>query len=322
MKFLFLGDIHIDKYKNLIDEKINILKLYLDNDIENVIIPGDIFDSNKGGNTDAVYKLQNLFSEYNKTFYLIIGNHDIYYKNKIKPNSIETSFKNIKNCVIIDKPTEIDDILMVPWITDDNHIECEEASKKSNKSYCVGHFAFSDFYVVNGVKYRGGLKPSTFKKFKRVISNHFHIRQTINNISYLGNITQDSWNDFDNQKGYHILDTSNDSFEFILGSKQIYKHLVLDDSESDFEISDYKDCHIKLFHKEKLSKKQYEKVEELKEIVCSYKIEDQSIELVESKIEKIEFSETLVEFLESQEMKDDYKKSVEEYILIKYREVG
>ena len=323
MKYLFIGDIHIDKYKDLIDENIHILESFLDNDVKNVIIPGDVFESHEKTNTYAVNKLQSFFEKYDeKFFYILIGNHDIYYKNKLHPNSLTNNFSHIKNCLIIDKPYEFNEFLLVPWICEENYEECIDAIKKSNKKYCVGHFDFNGFYVVSDTKYRNSiLKISYFNKFKRVISSHFHIRQEIGNILYLGSIKQTTWNDFKNIKGYHILDVSTDEMIFFNKSKEIYKHLILENKDSDFEIDEYKDCHIKIFHNEKLSKKQFDKIELLTKEVRSYKIFDESFELNEVKIERIEFSEVLNEFFQHQhEIEDDFKNDVKDYLLMKYNE--
>lgn len=322
MKFILAGDIHIDRHIDKIDEKLNLIRECFNNNIENVIIPGDIFEFHKYGNSYAICELQNIFGSSNKNIFLIIGNHDIYHLNKIKPNTIETSFSHLKNCTIIDKPFECDNLLMVPWILKDNYDECITSINNTKKEYCVGHFEFNGLYSSQGIKYNKGFDIKKFSKFKKVISSHFHTRQEYKNIMYLGNISQDTWNDYGNIKGYHTLDTETDEINFFQLGCEKYHHIKLENSESDFDLDKYVKSHVKLFHHEKLSKKQFDKIEELKNVVDSYQIFDESVQLNEVKIENVEFKVMLDEFMKEQDFDDDLKVDITNYMNQKYEEIG
>lgn len=316
MKTIIIGDIHLDKNELTIVEKINLLTSIFQSDCDRFILLGDVFDSRKAANTYAVKLIQNLFLSTNNEIYIIIGNHCCVYKNTLYPNSLETSFKNIPNVHIIDKPTDLDDFLLVPWINDENYDDCIDAIKKSDKKYLCGHLEINSFYMTNGIQCRTGFKLSDLSKFKKVISGHFHLFQESKNICYLGNIMQESWNDYDNQKHYCIVE--DDKIEYNPIGKQIYHKIILDDDQTDFCVDNYVDCVVKLFHYKKPSKKQFDKIEELKGVVKSYQIFDESVNIQEVKIEKVEFKDILTEFMKDQEF--EYKQEIEEYMTVKYKE--
>ena len=318
---IIFGDLHLDSHEELIDEKISIL----DNNIQkyeyNIIFLGDIFNNRKSISTIAAQKIQNLIKKYNdRKFYMLVGNHDMYYVEKISPNSLETTFSNFDNVIIIDKPFEIDNFLLIPWICKENYEICVDAIKSTDKKYLCGHLEINSFYMTKGIECHSKFKIFDFDKFEWVLSGHFHNAQQKNNIIYVGSILQESWNDFNNQKRFIII--NNDKIESIDTCSQVYKHLILENKDSNFNIDEYKDCHVKIFHNEKLSKKQFDKIELLTKEVRSYKIFDESVELNEVKIERIEFSEVLNEFFQHQhEIEDDFKNDVKDYLLMKYNEV-
>ena len=312
-----IGDIHSDIKEDLIDEKINVLESYLNHSDGDKILLGDIFHNRKNISHYALKKLQELFQNCKDDIKIILGNHDCQFKNTLFPNSLIPAFKHLKNVEIITKPTEWNDFLLVPWICSENYNECIDAIRESNKKYLCGHLEINGFYMSRGIECRGGFKKSDLSHYEKVFSGHFHIRSEKDNIIYCGSVCQNDWNDFDNQKGFYILE--NDDIKFIEGPKQIYKHLIVED---DFDIDVYKDCHVKIYHKKKLTKKQYEKIEELKSFVRSYKIFDESFEVaVEKKLEKIEFNDIIDEYFVDIEIEDELKDDIKVYLKDKYKEV-
>lgn len=315
-----IGDAHVDKKPETILEKIEILKSFFSFKSDRIFILGDVFDNRNHINTIAVKLLQQLLESVKVPICIILGNHDMRFKNVSSPNSLEVAFKNISNVTIIDKPTIIDDYLLVPYIHDKNYNECIEAIKSSDRKYCIGHFDIQNFEIVKGKSSYDGLKMSLFRSFKKVFSGHFHLRQEQSNILYVGSICQNTWTDFNNQKGFYSIE--NDDIIFHEGPKQIYKHLILETDKDDFELIDYEDCHIKVFHNEKLSNKQFKKIEELKLKVRSYKIFDETNVLIEAQIDKVEFSDMLHEYMQQQDINDELKTKIIDYLLMVNEEIG
>ena len=317
MKYTIIGDVHLDSKDDMIDKKINLIKNILENNKNDIIFLGDFFHNRKHISVYALKQAQKILEDHKYNIYMIIGNHCATFKNTLYPNSLETSFRNISNVYIIDKPTELDNFLIIPWICDENYDECVNAIKTSSKKYLCGHLEITSFYMTNNIECRTGFKFSDLTKFNHVFSGHFHLSQDEKNISYIGNISQESWNDFNNSKRYCIIE--NDDIQFHSIGSDIYKKIFLDDDKTDFDIDEFKDCVIKLYHSKKLTKKQFDKIEELKSIVKSYQIFDESVNLNEVKIEQVEFKDMLKDFMKMQDF--DYKVEIEEYLIEKHSEV-
>lgn len=317
-KIIFIGDPHLDSKTELLDLKIKILDDIFKNECEHFVILGDLFDKSHGPSSLSSYLFRNLIQKYhNKKFYLIVGNHDIYIKNKIIPNSIETALSNLNNVIIIDKPFELDEFLLVPWICKENKDEIFEAIETTDKRYIAGHFEINGFIMSGNMKCSNGLSKKLFSKFDKVVSGHFHIRNECENILYCGSLVQETWNDFNNEKGYYIFDNGKCCFNPIY--KEFYKHLIIDDEYYDFEIDQYKNCHLKIFHKKQLTKKQFEKIELLKNDLKSYIVFDESVVLVENEIDQQDFDKLVDQFFENQDI--DLKDEIIKYLKTKNKEI-
>jgi len=203
-KFVMLGDTHLGLYN---DSEIwhNTIKILFEeicdycirNDIDTVIHGGDFFHNRKSINTKTLstaLEISKILKDIQVL--LIVGNHDTFFKNKIKPNSIEL-FQKHKNITIIDTPTKIDNILLVPWNTNFDGIEAE---------YCFGHFEINGFHMNDYYVCNKGINPAIFNKFKSTYSSHFHTPSRQNNIIYLGSAIQQTFNDVGGKRGYYVFD--------------------------------------------------------------------------------------------------------------------
>jgi hypothetical protein len=135
--------------------------------------------------------------------FIITGNHDTYYKNSLKPSSLQI-FENSPKIRIIDEPFEWNNILMVPWAQDVPDTNCE---------YCFGHFDINGSKMNNKkVCDNGKYTSEMFKRFKQVYSGHFHTPSTNGNVTYLGSPFQQTFHDTGNTLGYYIFE--NEYMEF------------------------------------------------------------------------------------------------------------
>lgn len=317
-KITFIGDPHLDSKTELLDLKIQILDNIFQDDCDHFVILGDLFDKSHGPSSLSSDLFKTIINKHqNKTFYLIVGNHDIYVKNKISPNSIETALSNIQNVKIINKPYQLNDFLLVPWICKENQEEILNSIETTNKRYIAGHFEINGFIMSGNMKCSNGLSKKLFSKFDKVVSGHFHIRNEYENILYCGSLVQETWNDFNNKKGYYLFE--NEQFSFIESEHEFYKHLIIDDEYYDFEIDQYKNCHLKIFHKKQLTKKQFEKIEDLKLFLKSYIVFDESVVLVENEIDNQDFDKLVDQFFENQDI--DLKDEIINYLKIKNKEI-
>ena len=119
--------------------------------------------------------------------------------------------KNYGENIIIDNTN----ILMIPWINSQNYEQNMNLINNSNADYLMGHFEINGFTMVKGIKCSNGLSKDIFKRFKKVFSGHFHLRENIGNIYYVGTPYEKDWNDKGSDKGFDILDLETGNIEFI-----------------------------------------------------------------------------------------------------------
>ena len=185
---------------------------------------------------------------------MLIGNHDIYYKNTLRVNAPHEILGEY-NFDVIDKPTtksyDGTDILLLPWICDDNKSEVFEAVQRSKAPVCMGHLELNGFEAHPGHVMESGMDKTFFNKFKRVFSGHYHQKSTKGNISYLGNPYQLYWNDYGCKRGFHVFDTSTLKTTFYRNPFDIFHKLYYNNGVSIPESEDLKGSFVKLIVEEK-----------------------------------------------------------------------
>ena len=146
------------------------------------------------------------FKKLNDSFekvYMIMGNHDLYYKDKRELNSIEYT-RDLSNFVMIDEHFLQDDVAIIPWLVGDEH---KKVAKMKCK-YMFGHFELPYFKMNAMVEMpdHGGINDKMLSGPEYVFSGHFHKRQFKNNIHYIGNAFPHNYADVDdNERGAMFL---------------------------------------------------------------------------------------------------------------------
>jgi hypothetical protein len=118
----------------------------------------------------------------------------------------------------------------VPWICDENYEVTMKAIEKTDAQILMGHFEIQGFEMYRGAINHHGLDKNIFSKFDMVLSGHFHHKSTHGNISYLGSPYQMTWSDYNDPRGFHILDTETRELEFIANPCHIFHKLWYDDT--------------------------------------------------------------------------------------------
>jgi len=187
--------------------------------IEDVVILGDIHDNRDeiAVNTlDFSYQFFNELKDFN--IKVIIGNHDVYYKDKNDIHSLSL-FKRWNNIEIIDKPLEFKqferNFLFVPW-NDTTFL----ANSKDKYDVIFGHFEINGFYQTLQHACINKLESKTIlEKTKKVMSGHFHINDervySKGEIIYLGSPYELNWNDYGVRKGFYVMNVDSLKHMFI-----------------------------------------------------------------------------------------------------------
>jgi hypothetical protein len=151
----------------------------------------------------TVSNLERLSQSFEKV-YFILGNHDLFYKDKREINSIE--FMRLFPNVVPIKETFTDgDVTILPWLVGDEW----KTVPKIKSRYIFGHFELPLFYMNAMVQMpdHGQLQADHFVNQEFVFSGHFHKRQTQGNITYMGNAFPHNYADSgDDARGMMLLD--------------------------------------------------------------------------------------------------------------------
>ncbi|UNH61285.1 recombination-related endonuclease [Synechococcus phage S-SZBM1] len=248
MKILLITDQHfgvrndnqfyVEKYR-LFYEK-TVLPYIDENKITHVIALGDTFDKRKSINFSSLEAAKSMWFdpllERNVRMLMLTGNHDIYYKNTLRVNSPKLLLQEYPNITVVDDPIECTfggtSILLLPWICDDNRERSISKIKASDSSICLGHLELNGFEAIPGHTMEHGDDPTLFAKFDLVCSGHFHMRSRKENIQYLGNPYQLYWNDYGQDRGFHVLNTDTKKLTFVKNPNQMFYKVYYRDEET------------------------------------------------------------------------------------------
>jgi DNA repair exonuclease SbcCD nuclease subunit len=230
-------------------------------DIHTVIHMGDVVDRRKFINWKTVYQMREVFFDVcysrNINLHIIIGNHDVFFRNTNIVNSMEgLRIENNNQFHVYTEPTEIEldgtKLFMQPWICDENREQSLKAIQNTEAQILFGHLEVRGFEMHIGSFSREGVDANMFQKFDMAMSGHFHHKSDNGNIYYLGNPYQITWSDYKDPRGFHIFDTNTRELEFILNPLEMFHKIYYDDDKmtlesiQDEDYSQYKDCYVKV----------------------------------------------------------------------------
>lgn len=209
----------------------------LENNIKHIIHLGDYYDNRKTINFKALHHNRKIFLEpmrkHGITMDIIPGNHDVYYKNTNELNALKELQGHYMNEVnLVMKPTVMNyegtDIALVPWINPENESDTLEFLKSCKADIVGAHLELKGFEMSKGMPCQEGMDKKHFDRFEMVLTGHFHAKSTQENIYYLGSQMEFFWNDCNDAKYFHILDTETRELEPIRNPITIYEKIYYD----------------------------------------------------------------------------------------------
>lgn len=234
--------------------------------VQTVVHMGDAFDSRKSIDYQSLQWTKEVVLDpllkYN--VHMVVGNHDCYYKNTNFVNSPELLLKEYSNIKKYSSPQTVNihglDIALIPWICSENYDETLKLIENTPAKIAMGHLELNGFSPYLGHIMGDGMDPKIFSKFARVYSGHFHTRSNDTRIFYLGNPYQMYWNDVNDTRGFHILDTESLELIVINNPYNLFSIIYYEDSPHQLlDPSDYKDKIVKVVVRKKTSQKSFEK---------------------------------------------------------------
>jgi DNA repair exonuclease SbcCD nuclease subunit len=199
---------------------------------------GDLVDRRKYIAHVVANRMRTAFLDRLAPYQLIIipGNHDCPYRDSLGANAVRELFGARDNVQVVEEPRFISNrVLLLPWICPANEQATKEAVTKArncNRTIIMGHLELSGFQMQRGRVMEQGMDPSEFAGFPLVLSGHYHHRNNIGDIHYLGAPYEITWADHDDEKGFHVLDLDTHELEFIPNPLRMYEKLEFDDREN------------------------------------------------------------------------------------------
>ena len=229
------------------------------NNIKTVIHLGDVMDRRKF----ISYRIAKVFRErfilpFNHLgiqLHMLVGNHDIFFKNTNDVNSLnELLGGRFNNIHLYAEAQEVTfdglPILFMPWINSTNYIYSMGMIDETKADICMGHLDINGFAMNKGqILAEHGYDKSTFRRFDTVMSGHFHHKSDDGQIFYLGTPYELYWNDHNDPKGFHVFDTETRELTRIENKLTIFDKIYYDDTENNYENVDvrkYEKKYVKL----------------------------------------------------------------------------
>jgi DNA repair exonuclease SbcCD nuclease subunit len=232
--------------------------------IKHLLILGDTFDRRKYVNFYTLKRAKEMFFDklhiLGIQVWMLAGNHDTYFKNTNEVNSVDLLLREYDNITVIDSPQTIHlnykdtktDVCMMPWICPENYNNSLAEIQNTSASICMGHFEIAGFAMHRGMPSQEGLSRDLFNRFDVVFSGHYHHRSHSDNIHYLGNPYELTWQDYNDTRGFHVFSLHDYDLQFIPNPNVMFHRIVYDDKENSIteitnkDLSKYTNTYVKV----------------------------------------------------------------------------
>jgi DNA repair exonuclease SbcCD nuclease subunit len=234
--------------------------------IDTVVHMGDAFDSRKSIDYQSLEWAKKVvfdpLKEYN--VHMIIGNHDVYYKNTNEINSPDLLLQSYSNIKTYSKITEVKignlDVLFIPWINTENYEDSIKLIQNTSCKCAMGHLELNGFQAHRGHTMEDGMESELFEKFSKVYSGHYHTRSDNGKIFYLGNPYEIYWNDLNDPRGFTIFDTETLEHKSINNPYKMFYSFVYEDTpHQTLNTSEFRDKIVKVIVRKKSNQNKFDK---------------------------------------------------------------
>jgi len=217
MKLLLTGDLHNKSGINtrlLLDYLDYLQEYYNNNNLDKIIILGDLFHKNSNIKADTFVPFFLKFWEMKQNgveFIFLVGNHDIYNRDY---DTIVDTFSPLG--LVIKQYTELElggkKCGFLPYL-----LKPEDFPKNITSEFLFTHLPIANFTFDNmyHVTEKHAFGYEYFKDFSQVFSGHFHRHQHQKNITYVGSPIQLYRGEIGQKKGFIVFDTDTENWDFI-----------------------------------------------------------------------------------------------------------
>jgi predicted phosphodiesterase len=211
--------------------------------IKYVIHCGDIVDRRKTINFITARNLHQSFVkpclDRGLKVTCLIGNHDVYFKDTNEVNALTELYSDTpKGFRIISEPTtfEIEGTAIdaYPWINKTNESDSLALMAQPRAKIALGHFEMMG--LAAGVQSDHDMDPSLLENYQIIGSGHIHSKSSHGRLHFFGCPYPITWADYEEQRGFHVLDLDELTFKFIENPLTIFKKVNYDDRLPDHEL--------------------------------------------------------------------------------------
>lgn len=223
-KFLLYSDLHIreDTLQTCETALSQIGELAVKHEVDYIINGGDTFNTRGLLPTsclDVLYKHYKKWSNNGSKQIILVGNHDQEdRKGEVHPMKV---FESFDGWHVVDRPQIIEGI--------ENTIFCPYMHKNDVQNYLAaakkkhGNWRSWDAFVhwgICGAKRNDsntdtdGVLLDWLENFRNVFSGHYHFRNTIQNVHYIGSPYQQNFGEMNQEKGIVIYDNDKNKKDF------------------------------------------------------------------------------------------------------------
>lgn len=207
-----------------------------------IIHAGDLFDRRKFINFLTLKRTKDMFlnrvQDLGIEMKIIPGNHDTYYKSSNEVNSLKELLGQYSKTVeLIETPKVISfdgvDIGFLPWLNQSNHDEFMGAVRDMTCPILTAHLELIGHEMYAGQVADEGMSVDEFLKFDSVWTGHYHHKSSKGNIHYLGAISEYIWSDAEDDRGFHIYDTSSMALTYVKNPHGMFRRIYYADGSID-----------------------------------------------------------------------------------------
>jgi DNA repair exonuclease SbcCD nuclease subunit len=213
------SDMHNDDCLHYLDWLVDIVKS--DPSIDHIVFMGDWHENRTALNLLTMAKSNQGIRKLNDLglpIFVCVGNHDLHHRHTRAVHSL-IFFDLLENVYLIDDATRVDFVgdgtLFAPFMFPEEY-STVLAKYLADTPVWYGHFEFKDF-VITGYNTRMPTGPDAndFVGPKKIFSGHFHKRQKMMHIHYIGNTFPMDFGDAgDFDRGCVIYDYKKDRTDY------------------------------------------------------------------------------------------------------------
>lgn len=195
-----------------------------------VFFLGDFFHNRRMVNFDTVQLAVDCWfkpaMERGVEIYMLVGNHDVFYKSTNDLNSLDLLCWN-KNIKVISEAMTINveghNYCFLPWLNVQNKEKSLKELDSTRASVVLSHLELQ----LDNPHITGQIELEKLERFHTVFSGHFHTPAlkeiTGCRLQYLGSPYEMTWNDYGiKERGFYVFDDETKEYELIRNTRPIH----------------------------------------------------------------------------------------------------